>query len=124
MKNRCNNPKTWAFEFYGAKGIRVCQEWNDNPKTFYDWAMSHGYTDELTIDRVDTTGNYAPENCRWVDMKSQNRNRRSNHLVTWNGKTQCLTDWSKELNIPQKTLNWRFHNWGIEKAFTTKLKGK
>lgn len=124
MKNRCNNTKTWAFEFYGAKGITVCDEWNDNPKAFFDWSMLNGYTDDLTIDRIDTTGNYSPNNCRWVDMRTQNRNRRSTHLITWNGKTQCLTDWSKELNIPQKTLNWRFHHWGVEKSFTTEIKGK
>ncbi len=124
MKNRCNNPKTWAFDFYGAKGIRVCTEWNDNPKAFYDWAMSNGYDDTLTIDRIDTTGDYSPNNCRWVDMKTQNRNRRSTQLVTWNGKTQCITDWSKELNIPQKTLNWRFHHWDIERSLTIKTNGK
>lgn len=124
MKNRCNNTKTQAFKFYGAKGIRVCDEWNDDPKAFYDWAMENGYREDLTIDRINNTGNYSPDNCHWVDMKTQNRNRRSTHLVTWNGKTQCLTDWAKELHVPQKTFIWRFHRYGVEKLFSRIIKEK
>jgi hypothetical protein len=121
MKNRCNNPNTWAYDFYGANGVTVCDDWNDDPKAFYDWAVSHGYADNLTLDRIDGTKGYFPENCRWVDRKVQGVNKKSTKWITWNGETHTLTEWSEILGIPQKTLNWRYHNWSLEKAFTSPL---
>lgn len=122
MKNRCNNPKTWAYEFYGERGISVCDEWNEDPVAFYNWAMSNGYSDELTLDRIDTFGNYSPSNCRWCDRKEQGVNKRSTKFVTWGGETHTLTEWSNILGIPQKALNWRYHHWSdIDKIFTEPL---
>lgn len=77
MKNRCNNPKVKGFKYYGAKGVKVCDEWKDF-QTFYDWAMKHGYKEGLTIDRIDPGGDYCPENCEWV-TRSENSRRR--HLT-------------------------------------------
>lgn len=83
MKARCFNPNLKAFPYYGGRGITVCEEWKNNFQAFYDWAMSNGYEENLTLDRIDNNDNYCPENCRWVTMAKQNANKRSGgHKLT------------------------------------------
>lgn len=76
MKTRCNNPNISYFKYYGGKGVSVCKEWVNSFETFKEWALSHGYSDTLTIDRINGDGNYEPNNCRWVSMTVQNRNKK------------------------------------------------
>lgn len=119
MRRRCNNPTRKGAENYALKHIRVCDEWNDFA-VFQTWALAHGYTDTMTIERHDNAKGYSPENCSWIPKAEQSKNRDSNHYITFQGKTLTLTDWAKELNINRSTLSGRFsRGWSIEQALTT-----
>ena len=76
MKQRCHNPNSSKYRFYGAKGVSVCEEWRNDFESFYNWAMKNGYKDNLTIDRIDPYGNYEPSNCRWATLQEQQLNKR------------------------------------------------
>lgn len=119
MKNRCLNEKRRDYQWYGARGITVCQEWQDSFPAFEAWAMANGYREDLTLDRIETDGHYCPENCRWATRKVQANNRRTTRLLTLDGRTQSLQMWADELGIDKTTL-WRRldSNWTMERALT------
>ena len=124
IKTRCYNERDPHFKRWGNRGITMCAEWKDNFQNFYDWSMSHGYSDDLTIDRIDNNGNYEPGNCRWITIKEQDRNKRTNHLITYNNKTYCIAEWAEITNINKSALWTRLFkfNLPIEKALTTKVR--
>lgn len=99
MRRRCNNPNYPEFQYYGGRGIKVCDEWEKDFSSFKKWAEKTGYTDELSIDRIDPDKGYSPDNCRWATNKEQCNNKRSNIRITYNGKTQTLAQWCEELNL-------------------------
>ncbi len=81
MKARCYNTNNKDYYNYGARGIIICNEWKESPEIFCEWSLNNGYSDNLTIDRINSNGNYEPDNCRWVDSKTQARNTRRNVLT-------------------------------------------
>lgn len=104
MITRCTNPKSIHYKNYGGRGIKVCEEWMNNRKAFFEWALNNGYDDNLTIDRKDNDKGYSPDNCRWVTKEFQNINKRRTIFVEINGERKCLKDWCKEINIPYSTI--------------------
>lgn len=114
MRNRCLNPNNTHWDAYGGRGITVCPEWDDYT-VFRKWAMSHGYTDELTIDRIDVNGNYCPENCRWAAFDEQANNKRNSRLITIGGVAHTLAQWSAISGINRGTLKSRLKSgWSDE----------
>lgn len=106
-------------KWYTDKNIKMCEEWSDF-RNFRDWANANGYDDSLTIDRIDGNKGYSPENCRWVDWKTQTRNKSNNINITRNGETKCLKDWCTELGLNYKSICQRItRGWDKEKALTT-----
>ena len=123
MKYRCSNPHHCCYNIYGGKGITVCDDWANNFESFYNWSMEHGYTDELTIDRIDSSKGYDPSNCRWVSYKVQNNNTSRNVRYTINGETKTISEWCDIYNVPLNRVYNRTKElgWDIEKALKTPL---
>lgn len=124
MKRRCYEISDKYYKHYGGRGITVCDEWRNDFKSFYDWAMDNGYDEnapkgKCTLDRINTNGNYEPSNCRWVDLTIQNRNKRNNRMLTFNGETLPMSVWAEKVNISEALLCGRLSNgWSVEKALT------
>jgi hypothetical protein len=119
MKQRCENPNNINYKHYGGRGIKVCEQWLSSLIVFYNWAIENGYEEGLSIDRINVNGNYEPDNCQWVKMKIQTRNKRDNVFVEYNGEKLCVQDWANRLGINHCTLTKRLKKWGLEKALTT-----
>ena len=103
MRYRCQNPEHQAYKDYGGRGIKACSEWEDFG-VFREWAVTAGYDDTKSIDRIDVDGDYAPGNCRWTDCETQMNNRRNTpHYTLW-GETLTISQWSKRLGIPRSTI--------------------
>jgi hypothetical protein len=109
MTQRCENPNVERYRSYGGRGICVCKEWRENAVAFINWAKSHGYSEELSLDRIEVNGNYEPKNCRWIAKKEQAKNKTTNRLITINGEGHCLSDWARISGIPYETLRSRLN---------------
>ena len=122
MIGRTTNPKDHRYNLYGARGIKVCEEWKNSKSSFFNWALSNGYKKGLSLDRIDNNGDYCPENCRFVPQREQTRNTRRNNNLTLNGKTMCISDWAKHLGFshPVAITKRLQRGWSLEKALTLK----
>lgn len=119
MRQRCSNPNRHDYKRYGGKGVSICREW-DEYTSFRRWALSSGYDDTLSIDRIDVNGNYCPENCRWVDMGVQANNTSRNHIIELNGIKKTMAEWSEELGLSYSAIQHRLERgWSAEEALTT-----
>lgn len=112
MRNRCNNTHREKYKDYGARGIKVCDEWNDSAQKFCEWALANGYEEGLQIDRINNDGDYCPENCRWVTPKENSRNRRNTKYLTLNGITKCVSEWCETIPISPYTIYWWYRKFG------------
>lgn len=120
MKDRCYNPHSKSYKNYGGRGISICKEWLTDFSAFKTWALSHGYREDLTIERVDVNGNYTPDNCIWATLKVQGNNKRNNHRETIDGVTKNLSEWSELYGISVKTVRDRLlRGWDLKRALTT-----
>lgn len=108
MLHRCYNENDSRYSDYGGRGISVCEEWKNSFDAFAKWAIENGYTEGLQIDRINNNGNYEPENCRWVDIKTNCRNRRSNVIVSYKGKEMTLVEASEKSGLSYSTLRSRW----------------
>lgn len=107
MKARCSNEKLPEYKNYGGKGIKVCKEWQNDYENFYNWAMSNGYKEELSIDRIDNSKGYNPENCRWATREEQANNMTTNIKIEYQGEIHTMKQWSKMLGISYSALRYR-----------------
>lgn len=125
MRSRCRSPKNHAYKNYGARGITVCPEWDNDYEAFRSWAFANGYDEsaprgECSLDRIDNDGPYSPENCRWVSLKDQQANKRGVLLVTYNGVTKPASQWSVEAGFERHLVGDRIKKgWSAEAAITT-----
>lgn len=122
MVSRCKDKNNEKYKNYGAKGITICQEWlidGYGRINFYNWAINNGYSKGFTIDRIDTYGNYEPNNCRWANDIVQANNKTNNFMITYKGICDTIHNFSRKYNISVGTLRYRItHNWDVEKALT------
>ena len=117
MKDRCYNHHNANYARYGGRGITICNEWRCDFAAFREWAMSHGYADDLSIDRIDNDRGYSPDNCRWADAKTQCNNFTRNHRITVNGQTHTMAEWSRLTGVHASAILKRLkRGWSAARA--------
>lgn len=124
LKRRCSNPNHRAFDRYGGRGIKFCAEWAEF-LPFYVWSVANGYSETLTIERVDNDGDYCPENCRWATRKDQANNKSITVFYELDGVKYTLPQLCEKCGISYGTLYTRInkHGWSVKAAITTPVRG-
>lgn len=125
MKQRCYNPRSVAYEYYGGRGIAICDEWKNDFMAFYSWANENGYADNLTIERKDFNGNYEPDNCCWITLFEQQGNTRRNTFLTNNGEKHTVAEWARIKGVRPGLIWGRLgRGWSVEDALNVPLLSK
>ncbi len=120
MRRRCSDSTNKRWNSYGGKGIKVCEEWNDY-RVFREWSLSHGYSDVLSIDRIDINGNYCPENCRWADAKTQANNTSRNVYFVYKGERLTKSQLAEKLGLSYCALQHRLdRGWDWDRIINQK----
>lgn len=122
IKQRCYNPNRKEYKNYGARGIIMCKDWKNNYTKFYNWAISNGYNNRLTIERINNNGNYEPNNCKWITLSDQTQNKRNNIILSAFGTTKTCKSWSKDKRcvVEYTTIIKRLNRgWPTEEAIVT-----
>lgn len=110
IKTRCYNPNANTYSYYGGRGIKMCDEWLNDFMAFYEWAINNGYTDELSIDRIDPDGDYSPYNCRWITMQEQQRNKSNTIHIYYNDDLYTIGELAEYYGCTYKDLKYRYYN--------------
>ena len=108
MLQRCYHKNCSHYARYGGRGITVCDEWKNDNTAFYRWALDNGYREGLTLDRIDNNGDYTPDNCRWVSVKTQNNNKSKCVYITYKGETHTMQEWASITGINYSCLRSRY----------------
>ena len=126
MMERCYRKETANYKSYGGRGISICEEWRNKPDAFIEWALKNGYSEELTLDRIDVNGNYCPENCRWADWETQANNKTTSVFIDFNGERLTIAQFARKNNIPTATMWYRYKSgWTVnEMAKPVRRKSK
>lgn len=118
MKSRCENPRHVSYPGWGGRGISICPEWVYY-EGFHRWAMSSGYCEGLSLDRIDNNGNYGPDNCRWATPKQQANNTRRTIYITLDGRTDTIEGWCEKLGLAKPMVRDRYYRgWDNERMLT------
>lgn len=105
MKYRCFNPKCSEYKHYGGRGIKVCEKWAEDYNSFHEWALANGYSEGMTIERIDVNKDYCPENCRFIIRREQSYNKRNSRRITYNGKSISVGLLAYELGLDSQTVS-------------------
>lgn len=111
---RCYNPNNKSYRWYGAKGVGICEEWINNPKSFEEWALHNGYNDGLTIDRINENEDYSPNNCRWVSNVENAKYKSTTSIINVNGEIHSGKDWAKILGVSTNLINKYIRKYGLD----------
>jgi hypothetical protein len=118
IKNRCYNKNRKAYKNYGGRGISVCNEWM-HFEPFMKWSLLSGYTDDLSIERIDFNGNYEPDNCKWITFSQQASNKRNVNIIEIGGIRKCMAEWCRIYNVPiSRVIARKKYGWDLVKALT------
>lgn len=114
MKTRCYNPDDKEYPWYGARGIKICNEWLNNPKSFEEWALLNGYDDTLTINRKDENKDYCPENCEWITLEDNAKYKSTTSLIDVDGEIHTGKDWARILGLGENRINIYIREYGLD----------